>query len=526
MKRYSLTLAALALTALSSAQKWDAPYENGLNEVKAGQWGNARTDFLEAAALRKADSSSSTNLPGPIFERRRWRGGAPYSANFLAAYCGLRQAIQMQSGDRDHLLNTVASEFEGLLDKRQYSREAFFFLDECYVLTSNLDKRLALGKRYADVGSKADWKVDLDGIAPEDEALVAEMPTPPTPTPEPKPARRPRTTKPAHEMAALPASAAPAPTPAKSSRRPAKRDKRGHAQKLAAQQAVLATPPPPAQTAAAPVTGPQESQSTNQVVRPVAPKQNLPIPAAANSPVAPFVGGVIPSLTKYALIIGNSESKIEGGSVPFASDDAQIVRQTLVSSAGYPDQNVELVINATAAQMAASINALASRIPDKATVLIYYTGVGENIDGKDYLAGVDSDMDSDSSSMISKDDVYKAFSDRGARIFAFFQANRPIQNGRFFGSEIPMVGTISQMQATIPGSAIGSTTRDGKQVGLFTDAVVSVLNGARSSQTPILDFGWQVFYRVRTGGTGDHGGASNQPPSLPVLTNMASDAKF
>jgi len=230
--------------------------------------------------------------------------------------------------------------------------------------------------------------------------------------------------------------------------------------------------------------------------------------------------------TKYALIIGNSHSKMDGGEMSFAGDDAQLMRQSLVQSAGYLDQNIELVIDATSAQIAATVNALASRVADKGTVFIYFSGVGANIDGKDYLAGVDTDVSNDSSTMIPKDDIYKAFMLKGARIYAFYQCNRPIVDGHFFGSEIPQVGCISQMEATLPGQSVYGINTGGKLVGLFTNGFADTLRDIRSNQTPILDFGWQLFYNLRRGDTGQEGGSSNQSPSLPVLTNMASDARF
>jgi hypothetical protein len=217
---------------------------------------------------------------------------------------------------------------------------------------------------------------------------------------------------------------------------------------------------------------------------------------------------------------------MENGAIPFAGEDAQALRSSLIADAGYSDQNIEVVINATADQIAATVNALASRVDDKGTVFIYFTGAGANIEGKDYLAGVDSDISNDSSTMISKDDVYKAFMLKGARIFAFFQCSRPIVDGHFFGSEVPMVGSIAQMQSTLPGQSVYGINTDGKVEGLFTASFIDTLKTIRSNQTPIIDFGWQLFYALRRGGTGSEGGSSNQSPSLPVLTNMASDARF
>src|SRR5437016_6183685 len=38
---------------------------------------------------------------------------------------------------------------------------------------------------------------------------------------------------------------------------------------------------------------------------------------------------------KFALIIGNTDSRFEGGKLPYAADDAQLIRETLTASAGY-----------------------------------------------------------------------------------------------------------------------------------------------------------------------------------------------
>jgi hypothetical protein len=245
-------------------------------------------------------------------------------------------------------------------------------------------------------------------------------------------------------------------------------------------------------------------------------------PAAAA--VAP--GRVAPVSTKFALIVGNSASNLPGAAMPFAGDDAQRIREAIVANAGYPAENIELVLNGTAQQIATSAKALADRVPQDATVLIYFTGAGTNVGGKDYLAGVDTDNASNTASMLSKADLFQPFMAKGARVFSFFQANRSINEGRYFGSEVPMVGSIAQVQATLPGESISAIMSNGRQTGIFTNAFVEVLQDLKSNRIPILEFGWQVFYKIRRGNTGTTGGGSRQTPTLPVLTNVASDARF
>lgn len=260
---------------------------------------------------------------------------------------------------------------------------------------------------------------------------------------------------------------------------------------------------------------------------PTVPGNTVVSPNAVNPITAPSFGTrVLPLATKYALVIGNSEGKIPGAALSFSSDDAQKVREALVMSAGYPEQNVDLVLNATASQILASAKALSERIPENATVFIYFSGAGVNIDGKDYLAGVDSESATDSSSMASKADIFRLFMSKGAKVFSFFQVNRPTTAGRFFGMEVPLFGYIAQGQATMPGDNVYSVVKNGKTIGIFTEALVSTLAEFHTNQVPILEFGWQLFYRIRRGDTGSTGGSSRQTPTLPVLTNMAADAKF
>lgn len=262
-------------------------------------------------------------------------------------------------------------------------------------------------------------------------------------------------------------------------------------------------------------------QGTTAPIIRVQPGQQGPIPSNAGAP------GVVPTLgNKYALIIGNSESRLPGGGIPFAADDAQRIRQALIMSAGYAEGNIDLVINGSAQDMMNSAKAMAERVPNNAIVLIVFIGDGVNRDGRDFLAGVDATSAADVSNMVAKRDLYDLFKVKSANLFAVFQANRPWQDGLYFGREVPLSGPIAQLQATIPGERVQAIFRDGKQVGIFTDAFVAVLNDLKSNQIPIMEFGWQVFYRIRRGGTGQMGGGSNQTPTLPVLINMAAEARF
>jgi hypothetical protein len=226
---------------------------------------------------------------------------------------------------------------------------------------------------------------------------------------------------------------------------------------------------------------------------------------------------VIP--TKYALIIGNGESMMADERVPYAASDAVLVRDALIQHAGYAEENVDVVANATAAQIMAAARALAERMPQDGTLFLYFSGTGFNIAGKDYYAGIDAQSPQDSSNMVAVADIYKMFVQKGASVFAFTQASRPIATGLYFGKETPLYGRVSQAHATIPGERINSLVTGGKEVGAYTQAVVEILTDFRSNQVPIMEFVWQVFYKMRRGG-------GPQTPTLPVLTVMPADARF
>lgn len=436
-----LVFACATLVASAFGQAaWMTAYEEGLKACKDKRWAEARVAFQKAAAYRAEDFSNPTPLPGPVTERRYWRDGAPYSPNFLAAYAGFKAAAGMQPGEEaTNLLKSVAAELEERLTKGQSTRPTYYTLNATYAKLGDNAKREAVVKAFAESGDKFSWRIDADGIQPEDQAEINGM------------------------------------------------------------------------GGAAPGTRPGTGPTTAPTV----------IPSMIGLP-----GSVATVPNKFALVIGNSESAMPNAAMANASDNVQLVRSALVSSAGYQESNVDVILNATAEQMMTAAKALADRSSEDSTVLIYFVGNGVNIGGKDFLAGVDASSASDTAHMASKADLYQLFLSKGARVFAFFEANRQINNGLYFGKEVPAFGKVAQVQATSPGDAVGSIYRGSKSVGLFTDAFVSVLSDMRSNRIPIGEFGWQLFYKIRRGNTGTTGGSSRQTPTLPVIVNMASDARF
>ncbi len=453
MKRIALVALFVVAACMTVAQSWMGTYEKGIQAGKRQDYAAARAYFKAAIAYRPEDASGATTLPGPVSERKLWRGGAPYSPNFLAAYCEYRLAGATTKVDEaTPMLETAATEFETLLSKGQRSKETFYFLNQIYTRTGDTARRLDLENRSGK--GKTNFRVDTEIVSPEEITVInGGVPG--------SPGTGPRVT--------VIKAGQPGSTPG-------------------------TLPGNPTTT---PGTGP-----------------------------IPSIGAVPAITTKYALIIGNGMSKMTDSAIPFAADDAQAVREALITHAGYLDSNVDLVLNATKGQILTSAKALADRVPEDGTVFIYFAGNGFNLDGKDFLAGVDTEMGTDSSTMVGKNDIYRLFMAKGAKIYAFFEVPRPIANGRYFGQEVPLVGAIAQVQSTMPGETVYAETHNSRTLGIFADALIGALQDIRSNRIAIAEFGWTLFNRIRGGGLGRPGGGSRQIPTLPVLTHLAPDDRF
>lgn len=251
-----------------------------------------------------------------------------------------------------------------------------------------------------------------------------------------------------------------------------------------------------------------------------------PGPLVGNTNPA-VVANVAPLREKFALVIGQTNARFAGGLVPSAVEDATRVKGALVDFAGYPADNVVLLTDATATGIREAAATLSARVADGNTVTIFFAGAGVNLDGKDYLAGTDTESAGDVSSMVGKTDLFLPFIKRGAKVFAFFESNRPIDaSGNYFGRERVTVGSVSQVQSTPPGSSVAITYRDNRSLGLFANSYVMTLANLRSNRIPIFEFTWQVVNSMRRGETGISSGSGSQVCTLPVLSVLATDAKF
>ena len=234
--------------------------------------------------------------------------------------------------------------------------------------------------------------------------------------------------------------------------------------------------------------------------------------------------GVVPPLDhKFALLIGNTQ----GDGVDFANNSAELLAESLIKHAGYPEGNVVVLKDPTVAQIREATVAMAGRMPDSGVVTIFYAGSGMNdkTSGNDFISGSDS-RDGAVGSMFPKSELYAPFVPKGSSIFAFFEIDREITaQERYFGMEIPVVGRIAQMQSNSPGEKAYGAVVDGKTVGAYAYAMAQVLKSMRNNRIQISDFAWATFYEVRKG-SNEGGGGGSQTPTLPVTMTMSTTARF
>ncbi|MBX3095984.1 MAG: caspase family protein [Fimbriimonadaceae bacterium] len=275
---------------------------------------------------------------------------------------------------------------------------------------------------------------------------------------------------------------------------------------------------PEEKSALAQLTGTAQPTQPTQPIIPGDPtttnvNPTVPVNVADRVPVKP---------NKYALVIGNSESLMTNQGMEFATNDAMLIHDTLVQHAGYADDNVIVIQNGTAADIMAQATALAERMEQDGTLVLFFAGAGFNIDGKDYLAGVDATSPTDTSMMVGKVDMMRPFIAKGTQVFMFFEVRRPNMSGRYFGQEIPLIGSFSQMQATIPGGDVYGLVRNGSLNGIFARSMANILALYRTNQVPLSEYGWQVFNDMRRGGSATTAAGGSMTPTLPTIRNMVN----
>ena len=229
---------------------------------------------------------------------------------------------------------------------------------------------------------------------------------------------------------------------------------------------------------------------------------------------------------KFAIVVGNSAGKLSDLGLSSGPDDADAVTAGLQADAGYKAENIVTLKNAKASEFRTAAQELAARLPNDATVLIYFSGTATHLAGKDYYIGADAESPTDTTKMVEKFAIIKPLLDKGAKIFTFSQCNRPIVGGSYFGQERILAGKVSEAHATTPGGIVNSIVVGGKRVGLYTDAFVRVLKKFHTGKVPVTEFCWQVFYTIRRGSDATGAGGSSQTPTLPVIINMSDTSDF
>lgn len=512
LARAALMSLAAVCSAGAMAQAWADSYAKGLAQAKSEDWPMARQSFLNAHRSRPGDTGDPTRLPGPITEPRVWRGGSPYSPRFAAAYSAWRWALQTSDADeRGRLLRSAIDEGSELLKAGQRSSEAYALVLQASALARDTAAE-GFAQQTWTKNPAFNWKVDTEFVTPEDRLLIENVraqlhvqthqagaqpePQPQQPKPaDPKPAQpKPTDTKPDPGT-----STAPPPEGGTTGQKPPRTKPPGAADPGTGRKTDAPPPPAPGQGLITEIKAPD----LNQGVSPT--------------------GEILPVETKFALLLGTSNSKLSETRQAFGATDIQLLKQSLITNAGYPEANIEVITDPTAEQIKMAAETLAGRMPTGATLFLYYSGGAINLGGVDYLAGSDATTLYQTGSMLKKEALLENFTRKGAKVFSFYQVSRPVNEGRVFGSQVPALGSVSQMMGTLEGGSAASVFVDGKEVGVFTLGITKVLEQFRSASIPISEFAWQVFYSMR-GGKSGLGGI--QTPTLPVLTLLESDSRF
>lgn len=495
-----------ACSAGAWAQVWADSYAKGLSLAKAEDWPMARQSFLAAHRSRPGDTGDPTRLPGPITEPRVWRGGSPYSPRFAAAYCAWRWALQTSDADeRGRLLRSAIDEGSELLKAGQRSSEAYALVLQSAALARDSAAEAFVQQTWSK-NPAFNWKVDTEFVTPEDRLLTENVRAQlhvQTPQAGAQPEPQPQQPKPTEPKPAQPKPTDPKPDPGTGSsgtgQKPPRTKPPGAADPGTGRRTDGAPPPAPGQGLMTEIKAPDLNQGVTQT------------------------GEIIPVETKFALLLGTSNSKLSETRQAFGATDIQILKQSLMANAGYPEANIEVITDPTAEQIKMAAETLAGRMPTGATLFLYYSGGAINLGGVDYLAGSDATTLYQTGSMLKKETLLEHFTRKGAKVFSFYQVSRPVNEGRVFGSQVPALGSVSQMMGTLEGGSAASVFVDGKEVGVFTLGITKVLEQFRSASIPISEFAWQVFYSMRGGKSGL---GAIQTPTLPVLTLLESDSRF
>jgi hypothetical protein len=182
------------------------------------------------------------------------------------------------------------------------------------------------------------------------------------------------------------------------------------------------------------------------------------------------------SENKYALVIGNEDYKkyqkgiAEEMNVEYARNDATVMKEYLVRTLGFPEQNVYLLLDATAGEMGQKLDLITKRIAKaghQAELVFYYAGHGlpSETTRIPYLIPVDvSGANLEHALRLST--VYQLLAETGAsRVTVFLDACFS-GGGRVSGLLAARSVKIKPSEADISGNTVVFTATSGEQSAL------------------------------------------------------------
>ena len=182
------------------------------------------------------------------------------------------------------------------------------------------------------------------------------------------------------------------------------------------------------------------------------------------------------SMTKFALIIGNEDyQKYRKGistemNVDYARNDAIVFKEYLVKTLGFPEQNVYLLLDATAGEMGQKLDLITKRMVKtgpEAELVFYYAGHGLPSESTriPYLIPVDV-SGTNLEYAVKLADVFRALAEtNAARIIVFLDACFS-GGGRASGLLAARSVKIKPMEADLTGNMIVFAATSGEQSAL------------------------------------------------------------
>ncbi|MCU0369883.1 MAG: caspase family protein [Bacteroidales bacterium] len=183
---------------------------------------------------------------------------------------------------------------------------------------------------------------------------------------------------------------------------------------------------------------------------------------------------------RYALIIGNEDySRYQKNlqteaNVPFARNDARVFRDYAVKTLGVPEDNMYLLLDATAGEMQQKIDLiskLAAKTGAEAEVIMFYAGHGfpDEVEHNAYLIPVDV-TGSNLASAVKLQDIYDRLGQTGAKRITIM-LDACFSGG---GRDAPLMAArsvkVKPRQDYITGNMVVFTASSGEQMALPLDS--------------------------------------------------------